>query len=252
MKSKGKSAHFTLIELLVVIAIIAILAAILLPTLTAARQKAQASSCQSNLKQAGYLHSLYMDDNDNYTLGSFASGAWWFSQLKAFAKGKNLNHLTCPVNPVTKWDNGAKTCYEMSYGLNIGTFGKNYAANPGATSMNRLSKLSEITRFINGTNCIWLMDVSNYKLNPAVATDSEVYQFHSYNKFFYPFDQSNKGTLSAIHNGRTNALHLGGHVSSLGYGELFDSAGKFTKAGLYDYMTPHIMDTCKLHDRPKP
>ncbi|MBR7156540.1 MAG: hypothetical protein IKD22_06865, partial [Lentisphaeria bacterium] len=65
-------------------------------------------------------------------------------------------------------------------------------------------------------------------------------------------DQSNKGTLAAIHNDRTNALHLGGHVSTLGYGELFDGAGKFTKTGLYNYMTPHIMDTCKLHDRPKP
>lgn len=252
MKKGKRHPYFTLIELLVVIAIIAILAAILLPTLTAARQKAQSSSCQSNLKQAGYLHSMYMDANDGYALGSTASGKWWFSQLSTFAKGKYPNHLTCPANPVRKWDNGVNTCYEMSYGLNIGTFGKNHVANPGATSMNRLSKLSEIASFVNGTNCIWLIDVANYKINPAVATNSEVYQFHSYNKLFYPFDQSNKGTLAAIHNDRTNALHLGGHVSTLGYGELFDGAGKFTKTGLYNYMTPHIMDTCKLHDRPKP
>jgi prepilin-type N-terminal cleavage/methylation domain-containing protein/prepilin-type processing-associated H-X9-DG protein len=63
---KGR-AGFTLIELLVVVAVIAILAAILYPVFSQARDKARQAGCQSNLKQIGLAFDMYRQDYD----GSF-------------------------------------------------------------------------------------------------------------------------------------------------------------------------------------
>jgi len=71
------SRGFTLIELLVVISIVALLMAVLLPTLQQVRKQAHAAGCQANLRQWGLYYSMYTAENDGRMPPALAQSRWY-------------------------------------------------------------------------------------------------------------------------------------------------------------------------------
>lgn len=217
-RSSNLKSRFTLIELLVVIAIIAILASILMPALSAARERSRAATCVNNMKTVMAAVARYSEDYDGYIYAAYKDHSVftdftydpdaknvcnWSTMLvrkKYISGGNKVNSpLFCPSSTTTIPDTAADKILKYSYAASSATAYPSGSTNYYAHN----TRLRHIPG--RASEIVFAADAAD----PATNTPAHILH-HSYNA-----SKVDHGYLFYVHNGRANVAFVDGHCASV-------------------------------------
>jgi prepilin-type N-terminal cleavage/methylation domain-containing protein/prepilin-type processing-associated H-X9-DG protein len=218
---------FTLIELLVVIAIIAVLAAILFPVFSAAREKARAATCVSNTKQVNTALNLYLQDYDEvfpgYSERTYlppapeppADTPIWTSFIYPYTRNQQI--VLCPSASQTRWGGvwGERGWVSIGYNTHFGE----WFIQQGEVGTPIRVRLAQLQR---PSVSVAFADSSSGDTAVIPSHDPRGYNYRGYIVSNYDTREGSCGrptvvngggdTLSDRHSGGTNVAFCDGHT----------------------------------------
>lgn len=235
MCANHRTKHgFTLIELLVVISVIAVLMAILLPGLRAAKEQAQRVVCASQLRQLAMAHTMYQQSYDGWIVPATQTlgvGEYWYNTLGPFFEHRNVSHgsdraddigreiLRCPLDkaayPKMLNPHGDNPEGWLSYALNsqptrhVSSRTKQYAG-AGGNKITQLRQPAGTMLHCDFAYRAWVCDAVTLTRNQYASEPGAHYDAMP----GYP-EQNKTVDVAYRHRGRMNVLWLDGHVSLL-------------------------------------
>jgi prepilin-type N-terminal cleavage/methylation domain-containing protein/prepilin-type processing-associated H-X9-DG protein len=214
--SEKKPGHdaFTLLELLVAIAVIAVLAALLLPTLTRSKESSQTTKCGSNLHQFVLAAQMYWDDNNGNTFAYSGAAStmgtpYWFGLLGAGAEetrtfdpntGPLYSYLGSGVDFCPAFDY-ASSQFKLKAISPTCDYGYNYFL---------FSPLKNIRKLAAPANVALLADAAQVNTFEAPASPTRP----MFEEFYYVDNEADQPNGQFRHQQRANVVFVDGHLAS--------------------------------------